>query len=423
MTEQGLVRAVEALRRSAVPLRGLWPRLGFDDLRPLAAIIGEARVVGLGEAAHGAGELFTVKHRLIEYLVVELGFTGLAFEASYAGCQPIDEYVRHGTGVAAEALTGQGYTAWDTDEVSALLEWLRLHNSGVPHERKVAFYGLDSGYNAVGRRAVLDLVARAAPNYVSAAYEVFSSLETLEPKWPFRFDEMDEVTFGQAYQGLQELERTLADKASGAQLADGRDLAQARRFVRIMAQWAGPDRVDRSRHMGQNLLEIIAGERSDAKFIVWQHNRHVGRGTTRLGEQSLGDVLGGRFGDEYRAIALEFSDGRVHTRRVDTDGHSAGLAALTVPSPPAGSVPWLLSSTGLRSFAIDVRRPNDDPALDQWLSTSQQEHAIGWTYDPSSLYHEAVIGAQYDAIVFVEHVTPTHPTPNALRALARRERY
>ena len=52
MTEQGLARSVATLRRSAVPLRGFWPRLGFDDLRPLAAIIGEARVVGLGEAAH-----------------------------------------------------------------------------------------------------------------------------------------------------------------------------------------------------------------------------------------------------------------------------------------------------------------------------------------------------------------------------------
>jgi erythromycin esterase-like protein len=247
MTEQGLALAVEALRRSAVQMRGVWPRLGFDDLRPLAAIIGDARVVGLGEAAHGAGELFTVKHRLIEYLVVELGFTGVAFEASYAGCQPIDEYVRHGRGVAAEALTGQGYTAWDRDEVSALVEWLRLHNGGVPHDRKVAFYGLDSGYNAVGRRAVLDLVARAAPNHLSAAHEIFSSLETLEPKWPFCFDELDELAFQQAYQGLQELERALADKATSA--------AQTRRFVRIMAQWAGPDRDDRSRHMGTEFAD------------------------------------------------------------------------------------------------------------------------------------------------------------------------
>jgi hypothetical protein len=42
-------------------------------------------------------------------------------------------------------------------------------NSGVPHDRKVPVYGLDSGYNAVDWRAVLDLVARAAPNYLSAA--------------------------------------------------------------------------------------------------------------------------------------------------------------------------------------------------------------------------------------------------------------
>ena len=44
---------------------------------------------------------------------------------------------------------------------------------------------------------------------------------------------MDEVTFRQAYQGLEELEHTLADKAtSDAQSADGRELAQARRLFR-----------------------------------------------------------------------------------------------------------------------------------------------------------------------------------------------
>ena len=134
-------------------------------------------------------------------------------------------------------------------------------------------------------------------------------------------------------------------------------------------------------------------------------------------------MLSGRFGDDYRAIAIEFGAGRVHTRRLDTDGRSAGLTVLTVPSPPADSVPWLLSSTGLRSFAIDLRQLNHDPVLGKWLSTSQKEHAVGWTYDPSSLYDDCAIGVQYDAIVFVEHVTPTHPTPNVLHAFARRERY
>ena len=162
---------VEALRRFAAPLHGVVPDSSFDDLHPLAAIVGDAAVVGLGEAAHGAGELFTLKHRLIEYLVVELGFTAVAFEASYSGCGPIDDDVRHGIGRAAEALTGQGYTAWDTEEVSALLGRLRNYNSSVPNDRKVAFYGLDSGYNAVSRRFLLESVARIAPDNLAAARE------------------------------------------------------------------------------------------------------------------------------------------------------------------------------------------------------------------------------------------------------------
>jgi hypothetical protein len=40
---------------------------------------------------------------------------------------------------------------------------VRLHNSDRRHDRKVAIYGLDSGYNAVGQHAVLDMVATRRP--------------------------------------------------------------------------------------------------------------------------------------------------------------------------------------------------------------------------------------------------------------------
>ena len=228
------------------------------------------------------------------------------------------------------------------------------------------------------------------------------------------------MTFRRAYETLQQLETALVDTAT-SHSADDSDLS--RRSLRIMAQWAGPDRGDRSRHMADNLFDIMAGERSDARFVVWQHNGHVGRGTADPAMQSFGDLLGERLGQGYRAIALEFGDGQVQTRRRDPDGHSGAPVALRVPSPPKGSLPWMLSSTGLRSFMIDLRQLDHDPQLGQWLSASQAEHAVGWTYDPSSLYHEGHIGAQYDAVAFVDHVTPTHPTSNALQAFARRERY
>ena len=46
---------------------------GFADLQPLKRIIGDARIVALGEATHGTREFFQLKHRLLEFLATEMG--------------------------------------------------------------------------------------------------------------------------------------------------------------------------------------------------------------------------------------------------------------------------------------------------------------------------------------------------------------
>src|SRR5688500_17139156 len=67
--------AAEWVKRFAVPFATDQPETGFDDLAALASIVGEARVVSLGEATHGTREFFTMKHRMLEYLVENMGFT------------------------------------------------------------------------------------------------------------------------------------------------------------------------------------------------------------------------------------------------------------------------------------------------------------------------------------------------------------
>jgi len=62
------------IRARAVPLATVEAGHGFADLAPLAAAIGDARIVGLGEATHGTREFFQLKHRLLEWLVSERGF-------------------------------------------------------------------------------------------------------------------------------------------------------------------------------------------------------------------------------------------------------------------------------------------------------------------------------------------------------------
>lgn len=51
------------------------PLTGTDGLAVFGAAVGDARVVALGEAAHGTREFVQVKQRLVEYLVAQKGFT------------------------------------------------------------------------------------------------------------------------------------------------------------------------------------------------------------------------------------------------------------------------------------------------------------------------------------------------------------
>src|SRR5262249_23618574 len=72
---QGVDGTVDWIRSHAVLLKTTEAGNGFDDLRPLRALIGQARIVSLGEATHGSREFFQMKHRMLEFLATELGFS------------------------------------------------------------------------------------------------------------------------------------------------------------------------------------------------------------------------------------------------------------------------------------------------------------------------------------------------------------
>lgn len=91
---------VRALERAAHPLRTTEPGGSTADLRALSAMVGDAEVVGLGEATHGSHEFFTMKQRVFRHLVETKGFTTFALEMSWSGGLRIDDYLQTGEGDA-----------------------------------------------------------------------------------------------------------------------------------------------------------------------------------------------------------------------------------------------------------------------------------------------------------------------------------
>ncbi len=123
--------------------------LGSSDLDPIRAVVGEKRVVMMGEAIQGTGDLARVRERLIRNLHEGGDFNLLLFEGS-----PIEfwiaeeEYFSTKRGVNSSgdfqrtALPG----VWQTEEVRSVIEYALSSQAGVgSSDLYLSSYGVQIG--------------------------------------------------------------------------------------------------------------------------------------------------------------------------------------------------------------------------------------------------------------------------------------
>src|SRR5262249_60892131 len=130
---------VEWLRKNAHPFTTCEPGGTDRDLAPLLAIVGNSRIVALGEVSGGTHEFFQVKRRLIECLATNLGVTLVGIEERMPEAYRLNQYVLTGEG-DPKALLKRIDQRKNTQEFLDLVEWMREFNrSG----GRLQFFGFD----------------------------------------------------------------------------------------------------------------------------------------------------------------------------------------------------------------------------------------------------------------------------------------
>src|SRR3712207_419667 len=116
---------LEAIRQAARPLKGT-----ATDYDSLLEMVGDTRVVLLGEASHGTHEFYAARAEITKRLIKEKGFRAVAVEADWPDAYRVNCYAR-GAGQsnrATEALSGfQRFPQWmwRNTVVVSFIEWLR----------------------------------------------------------------------------------------------------------------------------------------------------------------------------------------------------------------------------------------------------------------------------------------------------------
>lgn len=168
---------VDWARANAIPLRTVEAGDGFDDLKGVGGIVGEARIVGLGEATHGTREFFQLKHRIIEYLASQKGFTIFSIEANMPEAYRLNDFILRGEGDPKQLIKGMYFWTWNTQEVLDMVLWMREFNrSG---KGRIEFTGFDMQTPNVAMQIVKDFVQKQDPGYaheVTAKYDKVTTM-------------------------------------------------------------------------------------------------------------------------------------------------------------------------------------------------------------------------------------------------------
>ncbi len=162
------------LRTHAIPLKTVEAGHGFDDMQPLKRMIGDARIVELGEATHGSREFFQLKHRMVEFLASQMGFTIFSIEANMPEAYRLNDFVLNGNGDPKQLLKGMYFWTWDSEEVLDMILWMREFNrSG---KGRIEFTGFDMQTPSVAMDIVRTFIIAQDGNFYSTLEPIYQKV-------------------------------------------------------------------------------------------------------------------------------------------------------------------------------------------------------------------------------------------------------
>jgi erythromycin esterase-like protein len=320
------------IREVALPLIG-----SPKDYDPLLDLIGEARLVLLGEASHGTHEFYRERAQITKRLIQEKGFMAVAVEADWPDAYRINRYVC-GKGEDAEAVDALGgfkrFPAWmwRNADVLDFVGWLRAHNDALPDYEKVSFYGLDLYSLHASIESVLNYLSKVDPASARRArqryacfdrfgrdtqsYGLATGLGMTHSCEEDAVNELIELRLREA-QYLSRDGRVAADEFFFAE-QNARLVKNAEEYYRTMFRGQVSSWNLRDQHMFETLeaLALHCNEQHlPAKIVVWAHNSHLGdaRATEMndKGEFNVGQLVRQQHGRDAVLVGFTTHSGTV----------------------------------------------------------------------------------------------------------------
>ncbi|PGZ51595.1 erythromycin esterase family protein [Bacillus cereus] len=394
------------LEAHAKPLKTTNPTASLNDLKPLKDMVGSASIVGLGEATHGAHEVFTMKHRIVKYLVSEKGFTNLVLEEGWDRALELDRYVLTGKGNPNQHLT----PVFKTKEMLDLLDWIRQYNANPKHKSKVRVIGMD--IQSVNENVYNNIIEYIKANNSKLLPRVEEKIKGLIPvtKDMNTFESLTKEEKEKYVLDAKQISALLEENKSHLN-GKSKEFVWIKQNARIIEQFTTMLATPPDKPADFYLKHDIAlyenakwTEENLGKTIVWGHNGHVSK-TNMLSfiyPKVAGQHLAEYYGKRYVSIGTSVYEGQYNVKNSNGEFGPYG----TLKSDDPNSYNYIFGQVKKDQFFIDLRKANG--VTKTWLN---EQHPIfaGITTEGPDIPKtvDISLGKAFDILVQIQKVSPS----------------
>ncbi|MDP7742224.1 MAG: erythromycin esterase family protein [Lentisphaeria bacterium] len=398
------------LKAHASPLQHLAPHQHTHDLKAVLEIIGDNRIVAMGEQTHGTREFFQFRNRVFQYLAEHHGFNYFLLEAHLDEGLLTDRILQTRVPGPKELLR-RDYFNWRAMEMRQNLVWIAKYNQGKPPGKRIHYWGIDMQecYQAINillkyLQDKEDLGARAEKLY--APYRPYGNLMQMMTYYEQspEFKEQCRLGVMAVIQLFEDNREMLIAKSSPEAYRTMRQLTE---IVRQNEHLYGTsDVLLRDFYMAKNLKWIVDNAPDDARFFLTAHNLHLIKQQIRVRMPHIGvdepiRYMGAQVYDDHRGTICNFGFATFSGRCNALAGDRIGVHEL---QPNAAAHEADLAASGGGASVIDLRQ------LPAALDELKLFRSIGLLI-PEKIYPEYPLQLKlhecWDALVVIPETTET----------------
>jgi len=388
-------KEINWLKTHVVRIKTVKAGNGFEDLEPLKKIIGDARIVGLGENTHGSSEVFQMKHRLVEFLASEMGFTIFSIEANMPEAYRINDYVLYGVGDAKKLLKGMYFWTWNTQEVLNMIEWMKKYN--ISHKDKIQFTGFDMQVTLVAVENIKNYSKKYDRSIKSKIDSISALFDKLKLKRLQNIESMDTIVNIKS-KCAQLLSYFFENKFKISKVINITEYNWLIQNVNILVQNIKlVEKSDtgynyRDECMAKN-IEWILENNPKVKIVLWAHNEHISKQ-----EGAMGGYLSKKYGDNYFNIGFLSNSGTYTASNYNS--HSITSNNILIEGKP-GSFEYSFHKIGIPFFLFNFDQVYDNQPEREWLTKSLNFRSIGAIATQNQFSHTQ-ISKMFNAIIYLD---------------------